>query len=230
MYDQCSKCHNNICTRKVPIFAGLAAEEIQEVTELIIRTSYGKGEMIIGEDDQLNQLIILNSGMAKGYRYNIDGKEQILHLFSQGDFFGETNLLRSNKATYNLIALSEVNICAINKEDFQNLVKKFPLIGFKVMEVLSERLDRLEHQVEAMGTGTVEDRIAHTLVEFAYKFGSSNDGVWEITLPLNREGIASYIGLTRETVSRTLNLFQDQGLIKLQGNKKILIENLEKLI
>ena len=88
----------------------------------------------------------------KAFRNTIDGREQILYIFSEGDFFGEKNLLRDQPSNYAVEALEETHVCIIHKNDFQKLVKEYPDIGLKVMEVLCQRLDRLENAVETMGT------------------------------------------------------------------------------
>jgi len=170
---------------------------------------------------------------VKAFRNTVDGKEQILYIFSEGDFFGEKNLLRDQASNYGVEALEETHICIIHKDDFQKLVKEYPDIGLKVMEVLCERLDRLENTIETMGTRTVGARVSSVLLEFADKYGKSSPQGTIIDLPLSREGIANYIGLTRETVSRKMSSMQDEGLIEMIGNKKVLLLNrpaLEKSI
>lgn len=91
------------------------------------------------------------------------------------------------------------------------------------MEELSSRLDHLENVIESMGTKTVDSRISSVLLEFANKFGTSNSKGTLIELPLSREGIANYIGITRETVSRKMSILQDEGVLEIIGNKKLLI-------
>jgi CRP/FNR family transcriptional regulator len=131
--------------------------------------------------------------------------------------------LRDQPAPYSVEALEETHICLINKQDFQIMVRDFPDIAIKVMEDLCEKLDRLEKTVEAMGTHTVEARVGSVLLEFADKYGKTNPKGTMIELPLSREGIANYIGLTRETVSRKLSLLQEDGVLEMVGNKKILL-------
>ena len=168
-------------------------------------------------------LVIVNKGQVKAFRSTVDGREQILYIFPEGDFFGEKNLLRDQASSYGVEALEETHACIIHKDDFQKLVQEYPDIGIKVMEVLCQRLDRLENTVEAMGTRTVGARVSSVLLEFADKFGKPSAQGTIIDLPLSREGIANYIGLTRETVSRKMSSMQDEGLIEMIGNKKVLL-------
>jgi len=181
------------------------------------------------EGAHLNSLIIINSGRVKAFRDTLEGKEQILYIFSQGDFFGEKNLLIDQNAPYNVEALEETNVCTIKKDDFKKLLQEYPEIAFKIMEELCIRLERLEKAVESMATKNVEARVNEVLLEFAKKYGKvSHEGII-VDLPLSREGIANYIGVARETVSRKMNLLQEEGIIEMIGNKRVIIRNIDAL-
>lgn len=229
----CDSCQHKLCAGRVSIFTSLDREQLLKVIKLIIHKEYKKGELLLFEGEVRNDLVIVNKGQVKAFRNTIDGREQILYIFSEGDFFGEKNLLRDQASNYGVEALEETHVCIIHKNDFQKLVQEYPDIGLKVMEVLCQRLDRLENTIETMGTRTVGARVSSVLLEFADKFGKPSSQGTIIDLPLSREGIANYIGLTRETVSRKMSLMQDEGLIEMIGNKKVLLLNrpaLEKSI
>ncbi len=226
----CEKCQHKLCTHRVPIFAALDEEEISKVTNLIKRKKYLKGEMILMEGSHPEGLIIINMGQVKAFRYTNEGKEQILYIFSEGDFFGEKNLLKNQEATYNVQALEETHICLIDKNEFHQMLRKHPDIGLKIIEELCSRLERLEDAVQGMGTKNIESRVISVLLEFAKKYGKDSKKGLLIELPLSREGIANYIGVTRETVSRKLSLLHEEGIIEMIGNKRILILEKEKLV
>ncbi|WP_027631068.1 Crp/Fnr family transcriptional regulator [Ruminiclostridium cellobioparum] len=225
----CENCHNKMCSKRVPIFSAFNEEELSRVSGLIIRRQYKKGELIILEGARPESLIIINSGRVKAYRNTIEGREHILYIFSEGDFFGEKNLLLDHEATYNAEALEDTGICTINKKAFQELMREYPELSFKVMEELCSRLARLENTIESMGTKNVELRVNSVLVEFSEKYGSQHPRGILVELPMSREGIANYIGLTRETVSRKMSLLQEEGIIEMVGNKKVIILDMERL-
>lgn len=225
----CAKCSHQLCAQRVPIFSGLNEEELSHIADLIKRRQYLKGEIIQLEGSDLDSLVIINQGKVKAFRYTQEGKEQILHLFSDGDFFGENNLLGGRKAAYSAEALEQTYICMIDRKDFQDLIRRSPEISLKIINELCNRLDRLETAVQNMGTRSVEARISSTLLEFSEKYGVKHDKGLMVTLPFSREGFASYIGVARETVSRKLGLLQDAGIIEMIGNKKILLLNEEAL-
>ncbi len=219
----CDACHHKLCAKRVTIFSSLDTQQLIKITDLITHKEYKKGELIIMEGEAMDSLVILNDGQVKAFRTTQDGREQILHIFSEGDFFGERNLLKDYASAYTIEALEEVHVCLIHKREFQRLIKEYPDIALKVMEELCERLDRLENTVEAMGARPVEARVSSVLLEFADKYGKPHPKGTLIELPLSREGIAHYIGLTRETVSRKMSLLQEDGILEMVGNKKVLL-------
>lgn len=219
----CEHCQHQLCAQRVPIFSTLNTEELDRVVNLIIRRRYAKGELIIIDGAKIESLIIVNKGQVKAFRDTQEGKEQILYIFSEGDFFGEKNLMMNQEATYSVEALEETNICMIKKSDFQHLLREYPDISLKIIEDLCNRLNRFENAIESMGTKNVEARVNAVLLEFASKYGKDHNKGILIELPLSREGIANYIGLTRETVSRKMSLLQDEGIIEMVGNKRVII-------
>ena len=96
MNNHCSNCCNNcrgeLCASKVPIFENLNNEELLEIVKTINHKEYSKGDVIFTEGNVANTLYFINEGKIKLYKYTKDGKEQILHVLSEGDFFGELEL------------------------------------------------------------------------------------------------------------------------------------------
>jgi CRP/FNR family transcriptional regulator len=227
----CFNCHNNVCARKVPLFSHLNEEELLPIISLIRTKQYKKGEIIVLDDSIIQGLYIFNTGKAKAYSISEDGKEQILYVFYEGDFFGEKGLVKEQRINFNVEALEDVKICMISQKDFKNLIADKPNIRGKIFDVLVERIDKLENMIELMSNKGIEARISSVIIEFATNYANRHNQ--DITdffeLPLSREGIANYIGVTRETVSRKLSSLADDGVLELVGNKKIRIINLKKL-
>lgn len=225
----CESCRHQLCTRRVPIFSGLDPSELSNIAALIKKRKYEKNEFILMEGSKPENLVIIEKGMVKVFRYTREGKEQILYIFSEGDFFGEKNLLKEQEATYNAEAMETTHVCMINKKDFQKLLIEYPKIGIKIIEELSSRMDKLEGSIQSMGAKSIEARINGILLDFAARYGRKHPRGILVELPLSREGIANYIGVARETVSRKLSLLHEEGVIEMIGNKKILILDLKSL-
>lgn len=226
---QCGHCHNELCIHKVPIFSTLSTEDLQKVAVLINHREYKKGEMLLYEGDKSESIVIVNDGSVKAYKNTPDGREQILYVFSEGDFFGEQNLLSDRTATYYVEALQQVKVCTLSKSQFQRLLYEYPDIAVKIIAELGERMERLENAMQGMGVRNVDNRVGGILIEFANKYGTQGSEGTIIHLPLSREGMANYLGVARETVSRKLSQLETDGVIRSISNKSILILDREAL-
>lgn len=225
----CETCTGKYCATKAPIFSMLDKEQIGEVTSLIVRRKYKKGQIIFFEGDVSDKFYIINKGKIKIYKYTKEGKEQILYILSEGDFMGYLSLLKKSTFEFNAEALEDVGVCILTKDNFDTILKKTPEISLKILENLHDRIVSLEDLVQRLSTKDIEARIAGILVSFAKDFGEMQGNEIMIDLPLSREEMANYIGVTRETISRKLTSMQDDGIIQLIGNKKMVIKDLEYL-
>lgn len=227
--DRCKKCKGTYCTVKIPIFSGLNDEELLEISKLIERRRYKKGQVIFFEGDIFNKLYIIHRGKVKIYKYTKEGKEQILYILSEGEFIGDMHLLKSGAAEFNAEALEDVTICTFTKENFEAIIKTSPAITFNILEKMHDRIVNLENLVKTLSTKDVESRLAAMLISFGDSFGEPTEAGIEINTPLNREDMANFIGITRETISRKLTSLAEEGIIELIGNKKIVIKQLDSL-
>jgi len=219
----CGHCTHDLCMHRVPIFSSLNNEELSRIAELIHHRDYKKGEIIVSEGEKTESIVIMHEGSAKAYKYTADGREQILYIFSEGDFFGEHNLLSNQTASFFVEALQDVKTCVLSKQQFQQLIHRYPEIAIKIIDELGQRMARLENALQSMGVRNVDSRLGSLLIEFKGKYGSSVPEGTLIHLPLSREGIANYLGIARETVSRKLGQLEQDGIIRSVNNKSILI-------
>ena len=201
---QCRQCLDNLCTHGIPIFSSLDYSQLERLARRVVHRVFARGEVIVAEDSRPSFVAILNEGSAKAIRISPDGREQILYVFSKGDFFGEQNLLFDRAAGYTVEALEEVKACLLYKQDFLALMREYPDIGVRIIEELGGRLERLENVARHMGVRALEGRIGAALLEFADKYGTPSEEGTLVRLPLSREGLANYIGIARETVSRKI--------------------------
>ncbi|MCQ6274486.1 Crp/Fnr family transcriptional regulator [Bacillus sp. V3B] len=214
------------CPTKVPIFGSLSSEEILKVAKMTKHIHYHKGQMLIQEGETSDTLFIINRGKVKLSKFTVDGKEQILYILTTGDFFGELNLFNEDEVSnFSVFAIENTEICQLTKADIDLIMLENPEISLKLLKSLTKRLAHTENLAQNLATKDPEVRIAHMILEFCQKFGTKlNDGIL-IHLPITREEIASYVGVTRETISRKLSKFEDMGLISITGTKQILVKN-----
>lgn len=206
------------CIELVPIFSNLTYDEMLEVATITRDRTFLKGEMIYMAGDKGEKLYVIHKGKVKITRFTASGKEQVIRVLGPGEFMGELSLFSPSSMTDNGESLEDTTMCIIEGEKLKELMKKYPEIGFKVMEELSKRLGRAEDLIESISLHSVEKRLAQNLIRMANDKG-------EIFLKTSKRDLASQLGMSQETLSRKLTAFQELGIIKLRGHRRITILN-----
>ncbi|MBU5438768.1 Crp/Fnr family transcriptional regulator [Tissierella sp. MSJ-40] len=218
----CYKEEEKTCIEIVPIFSSLTYEEKVEVAKITTDRTFEKGQMIYTAGDRGEKLYVIHKGKVKITRLSETGKEQVIRILGPGEFMGELSLFSSSSLTDNGEALDKTTVCIIDGEKLKELMKKYPAIAFKVLEELSKRLEKAENLIENLSLHGVEKRLAKTLLSMA-------NGREELVLKMSKRDLASYMGMSQETLSRKLSYFQDMGLIKLIGHRRIILLDIAAL-
>jgi len=225
----CDLCQGKYCAKKVSIFSILPEEELAQITDKLEVRKYKKNDMLFFEGDISDKLFLINKGKIKAFKYTRDGKEQIIYILAEGDFIGDMSLIKQSEFKFNAIAMEDSTISILTKKDFDKILLNNPTIALKILGVIHDRVVNLENQIQRLGTKDIESRLAGLLLSLIKDFGTPKENIVELEIPLSREDMANYIGSTRETVSRKLSLLQDENVIDLIGNKKIIIKDLNSL-
>lgn len=226
----CDSCMSKLCAKKVPIFSFLSDDELRKIISMTGHLQFKKGEALCYEGESSDTLFIINEGKVKLSKMTKDGKEQIVHILSSGDFFGELNLF-NDEERYNFsgYAISNVKICTLSKKHMDDILIRNPRISLKILKEVAKKLTRAENLAQNLATNDAEIRIAHMILEFSEKYGEGiKDGI-KIELPINREEMANYCGITRETISRKLSIFEELNIIDFIGNKILIIKDEKSL-
>ncbi len=218
----CFKREGRNCIEIVPIFSNLTYEEMMEVAKITTEKVYEKGEMIYMAGHKGEKLYVIHSGKVKITRFTDTGKEQVIRVLGPGEFMGELSLFSPLPLNDNGEALVKTVVCMIDGKSLKELMKRYPTIAFKVMEELSQRLEKAEDLIENISLHGVERRLALTLINMANERG-------EVQLKMSKRDFASHLGMSQETLSRKLTSFQDMGIIKLIGHRRIILLDMEAL-
>lgn len=226
---QCRACSNDQCLKSVPLFASLSMEVLHTIAAEMESRTYQKGETIIREGQKAVGFTVIREGSAKAFRTTGDGREQILYIFPVNDYFGARFLFTEDTVPYTVQALEQTKVCILSKDHFTSLLAQHSKLALGIIQAMANRMSRLESAMQSMGGRNAEMRIASFLLEFKDSYGLYTEQGLEITLPLSREGMANYLGLARETLSRKLAQMEEDGIITMVGTKSICILDLEKL-
>lgn len=223
-------CSHGYCIDKVPIFVDLPFEIKQSIMDSSNHKIYNKGQIIFNSGDYFDYLFIVIKGRVKLSKISAMGKEQILKILEVGDFMGELSLFKDTVLTNFAEALVKTEICIIKSEKIREIIMQRPEIALKFLEKYVERIQHSEEIIEQIGLRDVEQRIANYLLSEVQKNDIKNrNNEYVINLPITKSVLSSILGTTKETLSRKLSVLQDEGLIRLEGQRKIIITDIQSL-
>ncbi len=209
--------------RRVPLFSDLSEADLQRFAEVAREREYPKNSVILFEDDPGDALYIVSSGQVKVVLIGEDGREVILSVLGDGDFFGEMALIDDEPRSAHVIAMKDSQLLVLRRDDFQTQVEQHPKIALKLLRVLVERLRRADEKIGGLVLLDVNGRVARLLLDMADEGGTA-----KITRRLTHHTIAQMIGSSRETVSRAMRELVDRGLIEV-SRREIVVKAREAL-
>lgn len=217
----CTTCGHKLCAKKVPLFNRMSPDQLELIVKLIQRKHYKKGEYLLQQEEKFDVLYIVNSGRIKASHFTIEGREQILNIINEGDSIGELALLKEGKAPYDLIAMKDSNICTIPKVEFDALIIEHPQIMLSILSSAHDRIVSLEEHISAVTSNDADVRLKFLLNTLSH--GLNKEEQSEFTLDISREDMASFVGVSRETISRKLSKLVKTNIIEMVNRNTIRI-------
>ncbi|MEN9354328.1 MAG: hypothetical protein RL318_1653 [Fibrobacterota bacterium] len=215
--------------REVPLFATMSPSQLAAILAVSEVSTASKGTTIVREDDEGNRgFYVLLEGEAKVAIAGPDGREAILALLTEGDFFGEMSLLDGDPRSASVRTTSEARLLHIRREAFVNLMRECPDIAIAMLSELSMRLRQANRRIEALALMPVNGRVAAALLQFAETHGVRHKGQLILRDRPPQAEIAELACTTRETVSRVLGALQKEGVLTIEGRELIILDE-EKL-
>lgn len=205
----------NQCIKSVPIFKHLSEVEMDEIMMISSHQKLDKGNFIFKARDKLSSLYVIHQGKIKITRYSEDGKEQVIRILSHGDFLGELALFSDTDVSSYAEALEPTVICLVDNKPLKELLKKMPSLSLKMMDELSNRLEKAEALIEYNNLYSADAKVARLLLDL-----EKEGKVYFYTTKVN---LASQLGITPETFSRKLKEFERLGFIQILNIKMVKI-------
>lgn len=217
----------NCKARMLSAFSDLNVEHVEWLNEHKSTKIYKKGELIFKEGNYPKGLFCVNSGKIKVAQLGDDGKEQIVHLIHNGNVMGHRALLGEDQYSCSSVAMDDSRVCFIPKDSFNIMVNNNAKLALKIAHLLADELKALEKKVTHSVQNSVKERLAESILQLKQNYGMKADHQ-TINVVVTREDLANLAGTSRETATRYLYEFQNDGVIQLVG-KTIKILNERKL-
>ena len=213
--------------KSIPIFSELDNERLKQISQLGTRKFYKKDSVILHEDETGSALFVIVTGKVKISRESEDGKEVILTILNESDFFGEMAIIDGLNRSAGVTAIEDTELFLIQRVDFLNLLHTHPEISIALLQELTRRLRASDLRIKSLSLKDAEGKVASVILQLADDIGRIKHGKVEIErLPFQHD-LANMAGTSRETISRTLHSFAKRGLIELEGTR-LRINNYEK--
>lgn len=217
----CKIQHRAVCSRCDP-------DELMMLERIKTYRSFKAGETIMWRGEALVYVASIVEGVARLSKTMEDGRTQMVGLLLPSDFIG-----RPGRETieFDVIAATDVTLCCFSRRPFEKVVEETPHISLRLAEIALDELDSARDWMLLLGRKTAREKIA-TFIDMLVRRQQSNLpalGLMPVELPLTREEIADYLGLTLETVSRQLNAMKKDGILAFSDRKHFDVVDLDAL-
>lgn len=223
----CGDCpihHRAVCAR-------CETEELEELESIKYYRRFGAGQTVIWSGHQMDFVASVVSGIATLTQTLEDGRTQMVGLLLPSDFVGRPG--RSNVA-YNVIATTDIVMCCFRKKPFEEMMQRTPHIAQRLLQMTLDELDAAREWMLLLGRKSAREKIASLLTIVVRRDASirmhASEGRMSFDLPLTREAMADYLGLTLETVSRQISALRRDGVIELEGKRHVSVPDMDRLL
>lgn len=223
---RCALCP--IRDRAVCAYSG--PEELKLLEVIKSYRTYQPGEEIAAMGEETAHIGSVVQGTVSLSRLMADGRRQMVGLLFPGDFVGRIML---PTAPYDAVAVDEVTLCLFERRRFERLLAESPDLRRRLLEMTLDELDAAREWMVVLGRKTAREKLASFLMILVRRAaiaigGEARDGL-RIALPLTREAMADYLGLTIETVSRQIGALRRDGLITLEDARHLVVHSVAAL-
>lgn len=223
----CSNCpirHRAVCAR-------CETDELEVLDHIKYYRTYEAGQTIVWTGEPMDFVGSVVNGIATLKQTMEDGRTQMVGLLLPSDFVGRPG---RSSAAYDVVATTSVTMCCFRKTPFEDMMARTPHIAQRLLEMTLDELDAAREWMLVLGRKTAREKIASLLSIFARRDAtlkmSPINGAIVFDLPLTREAMADYLGLTLETVSRQISALKKDGVIVLEGKRHVTVPDFDRLL
>jgi len=205
--------------------------ELKKLEDIKYYRSFDAGQPIMFEGDEMHFVASVVSGAAKLSRTLPDGRLQMLGLLLPSDFIGRPG---RETVDYDVEAIQKVTLCCFRRKPFEALIGSTPHIGQRLLSMSLDELEVAREWMMLLGRKTAREKITFLLSLIGRRTASLHlqtfsDGL-TFEMPMSREAMGEYLGLTIETVSRQMTALRKDGTIEMTGSRTITIPDLANLM
>jgi CRP/FNR family transcriptional regulator, cyclic AMP receptor protein len=207
---------------------GLSGEEAAAFRAVCHERVYGANVTLVHEGDDAGPVIVLLRGHVKIVKIADGGREAIVALCGEGDIVGELAAIDGGPRSTSVTTLEPVEVLLVSRSEFMSLLEQRPRVALVILRLVAADLRYAGAQQAQLGTHDVVGRLAQRLLELSERFGVRRERGIEIELPLSQEELASWIGASREAVSKAFKVLRSLRIVE-TGRRRVTILDVDAL-
>lgn len=209
---------------KTRLFSGLTGEALEGLAPLFVERTYEKEEVIFRQGDQGEALFVLASGQVAVEKEIMDGRRVTLALRGPGAVLGEMALIDGAERSASVYAVERTKGLTLARSSFFRFLSQHSEAFQSLLVILCQRLRESDRKVEDLGSKTLLERLAGTLLDLAHAEGTPAGGGVELSSTVNYQLLTGLLCTNRESVSRAIRELRDQGLLDKKGRRFLLTD------
>lgn len=218
----CSTC----TTRHLSICAALQQDELLTFDHVVQHRGFPAKTVLFDQGSKADFVFSVSDGTIRLFRLLPDGRRQIIGFAIKGDFLG---VAMDEVHEYSAEAVDQIRVCRIPRVTFAAMLDEKPHLLKKLHQLAGREIHNSQEQIVLLGRKNAEERVAAFLLSFRERLAKLATRSVTIPLPMSRQDIADYLGLTIETVSRTISkLARDKLVVVVPDGIRIL--DVERLV
>jgi CRP/FNR family transcriptional regulator len=212
--------------RRLRLFSELEDEALDRLSGLSRILYLTRKEALFAEGEPYRGMFVVLEGLAVVYKLSDDGRMLILQVCRPGDTLAEDPMFEEHDAGYpaHARATRDSEILFLPKDEFTPFLKRHPEVAWEMLKELAARLKELGLRLEGVTLSEVSSRVARYLLREVEASGAAADEQPELTLPLTKGSIASYLGTVHETLSRTFAKLIKDKVISVEGSRVTILD------
>lgn len=203
-------------------FDALSTTEAMVVKSKLQRLELKKGQVLFREGSHSKGIYIVRKGKIKIYKTNAMGNESIIYIYAKGDYFGYRPLLASEPQPVSAVAMDNVVISFLPKEHFLDIFNRSDTLARRIVLTLTREFSVWINKMTVFTEYSVRERVALSLMILSRVYQKKNEK--RVTISINRDDFASFVGTAKESLVRTLRHFKDEGIIATLNTKIVVLK------
>ena len=208
----------------IPLFSELNTEALEDIASMAMQQRFKKDNMVLIEEEVGSTMFVILNGRVKISRISDEGREVILSILVDGDFFGEMAILDGQTRSANAVTLEETKMMLLRRDNFLQILHKYPQVAINLLKELAHRLRRSDAQIKSLSLQNALGRVGSTLLRIADDSGIIKHGRVEVSHLPPQQDLANMAGTSRETISRVIKSLNQLGYVEKQGSKLIILD------